>query len=60
MLKGLFNFVMSAPKRKQALPEGNLPAIRLMATIVEAAWGKILQAVSGQSEPFMAKKTHRL
>jgi hypothetical protein len=31
-----------------------------MATIVEAAWGKILQAVFEQSEPFMAKKTHRL
>jgi hypothetical protein len=29
-------FCRVGPKRKQALPEGNLPAIRPMATIVEA------------------------
>jgi hypothetical protein len=38
LYKELFNFIVISPKRKQALPEGNLPAIRLMATIVRAVW----------------------
>jgi hypothetical protein len=33
-LKELFNFVVISPKRKQALLESNLPAIRLMTTMV--------------------------
>ena len=31
-----FNFVSISFKRKRALPEGNLPAIKLMATIMAA------------------------